>query len=944
MFLEMFFSATLLFHAPFDGTATAAVAKGAAEPCAMAGLEYAPGKKGSAVRLSSAAQSRLSYAMGGNINRECGTVALWFKREWGRDGEKKWHYLLSNPFKQPRKGTGAFVLWWIDGRLRADVSDAGDSKVYGFNAPPDGEWLHIAWCWTSGEQWLYVNGRRARNPVDAASPTRKAKEGVKDYRFSRVDYGTFDVGSHNGQRHADGLVDDLRIYSAPLSQEEVGLLVKEGGGSVDPPSAPDWKSIFSGSASNAYEGAFAEKAGEFRTEDLELLEEIRLNSPESVAALRESRRFNSVGALRFGSIDGTGYVENGKERWDRWALRLKVDASAPLHVIDVDYPDNALRTMDMLVQPSVSSEDDYIMQVGVACGGEYPSTGRIQTHRCVFWTPRSPSGDVALVVMNPLSEGPAAVSAVRVFRVKGGRLPAAKLNLPPPVNGWRRSLGLFFEDPAVGYDFAVEKGGATEAGLSELIDRTAATMKFTGENLFAYPGAWYHGVIGGKEGYNPRNHAPGFLKAWYTKFDAQGLSIMPTLNVLTMAVSAPPLTAKSLDDGSLHQSCISILDTGRPNDWGWHNTPPVFNFSHPHVQRYIEDMVDTLIAQGREHPSFKGICLHITRHGLLSWGALESGYNDYCIEAFEKARGVRIPCDRSDPMRGKAYWEWIRDNALEEWIDWRCDVFTGFWADIARKLSSVRPDLKLWIACFTTSWIKHGRFLEPDFVQRVNREHGIDAVKLEKAIPNLILAQCIVPADYRRRGGRLDPAAKERQLSLPLERRTFDMLGSASFPWVGQHDRYWETAIGKSSAEKGGPGSLSGGWFKECIWRVCTVNPSGVNAMRHFAEPLRYHDLLGMSKGGFLVGTYGMESHLAKFAQAYLALPAVKMDEFFRSGHVVGRKASCFGRTYGYVVNTGASEATAEVRLPEGAKDCVTGRPIAGPLRLAPYELRSFVE
>ena len=305
---------------------------------------------------------------------------------------------------------------------------------------------------------------------------------------------------------------------------------------------------------------------------------------------------------------------------------------------------------------------------------------------------------------------------------------------------------------------------------------------------------------------------------------------------------------------------------------------------------------------------------------------------------------MRIPCDRNDPMRGKAYWEWIRDNALEEWIDWRCDVFTGFWAAIARKLSSVRPDLKLWIACFTTSWIKHERFLEPDFVLRVNREHGIDAEKLEKAIPNLILAQCTVPADYRRRGYRLDPADRERQLSLPLERQTFDMLGVSSFPWVGQHDRYWETAIGKSSAEKGGEESLSHGWFKECIWRVCTVNPSGVNAMRHFAEPLRYHDLLGMSKGGFLVGTYGMEPHLAKFAQAYLALPAVKMDEFFRSGHVVGRKASCFGRTYGYVVNTGASEATAEVYLPEGAKDCVTGHAIAGPLHLAPYELRSFVE
>ena len=307
-----------------------------------------------------------------------------------------------------------------------------------------------------------------------------------------------------------------------------------------------------------------------------------------------------------------------------------------------------------------------------------------------------------------------------------------------------------------------------------------------------------------------------------------------------------------------------------------------------------------------------------------------------------------MPCDRSDPLRGKAYFEWIRDNAMEQWIDWRCDVFTAFWGRMARKLAAARPDLKLWIACFTTTSVRkfaaaHERFFEPDFVVRANREFGIDATKLEKEIPNLILAQTTVPADNRKIPN-LESDVRNRLVALPVEKSTFDMLDEAAFPWIGVFDRYWESPVGKTSARKGGRDSISHGWLKECEWRVSTINPSGFNAMRHFVEPLRYRDILGMFKGGYLIGTYGMEPNLAKFAQAFLALPAVKMDEFFRSGDVVGRKTKCGGQTYGYVVNTGATSAKVELRLPQGAKDCVSGRPMAESLTLAPYKLVSFVK
>ena len=87
-----------------------------------------------------------------------------------------------------------------------------------------------------------------------------------------------------------------------------------------------------------------------------------------------------------------------------------------------------------------------------------------------------------------------------------------------------------------------------------------------------------------------------------------------------------------------------------------------------------------------------------------------------------------------------------------------------------------------------------------------------------------------------------------------------------------------------------------------------------------------------------------MEPLLAKFAQSYLALPAVKMSEFFREGNVVGRSVLLGGRVYGYVVNTGAESVRVSPVLPDGAIDCVHGRPLRGGIALAPYELVSFVK
>ena len=1013
-------SPELLFHAPFDGSADAKFAKGAAAPVCAEHLSFAEGKRGQAVRLTRAAKSALAYSAPGNLVPERGTVSLWFKREGpdkghSADGREIWRDLFANPAPSgERIGSGQLWFWFHGQRLRADVSDDDDSFSTWGGALED-DWTHLAVTWDEAGARIFVNGRALGDSGDSASPMKRALASRGELlTFAREVFKTFCVGCRGKGYQFDGLIDDLRIYSAPLTREQIrelyrrekvieitatGVWAVAGEDAVvaakaTSPAGCDlsklhwclcdasgavvtsWKQSVAGHAKslkfNLPAGAYrlratdgtsfcgdvpvnvfrrdnpyelADAKGEGRPVNLKLVQTLTLDSTPP------SDRFHAVGPVTVKRLGATPYLEAGPKAGNRFALRFNLDTNAPLHCFEIDYPDDAVRTADLLIQTTRRSGSDYTMQVGYAAGDEYRNTGRVLTHRCLYWTSVP---EVALVAMTARDGAPAAIASVRVYRVEGGALPPAMIHDSHPDKPRHiphRSVVLYYEDPAIGYDFAVPKSNGHEpSDLENLIDRAAALMKYTGENVLAYPGAWYHGLIG--ERYNPRNHAPDFLSAWYAKFDCEGLSIYPTLNPNTMPVPEDLVTRQSMLDGTLHDSPIAIHDTGKPNWGGWHDSPPNFNFHHPKVRHYIDDMIDTLLDQGAAHPSFKGVCLHVTRHCMLTFGDDISGYNDYTVQAFAKAKGLNIPVSKEDLLRGVAYAAWLRANAWEDWIQWRCDQVTEFYAREAQKLAERRSDLKLWINYMIPANIGHPDFMTPGFMERQHRACGLDRARLTKEIPNLILCQTMVPADYRwRKPDRYpSPAARDHQRMLDTLPGFYALLKGAARPWVHQHDRYWESAIGRN-VKKNASNSLSCDWLDECPWRVTTINPSGVNALRHFVEPLRYGDVLGVSKGGFLVGTYGMEDVLVPFVQAFRALPAVVFDDVGAAAPdgVRLRQKTYEGVSWFYVVNTEAKPVRVKLEVPKSTRDLVRDELVGGlmgastlELTLQPYEMRSY--
>ena len=937
-------------YLPFDGTAAAAFAKGEKEPVTAKGVTFEPGYKGQAVRISAANRTILEYAFKGNISQERGAVSMWIKRDVpdGKGIPGRWLLASPTPFDL-RMGTGALYLWfWQTDRLRMDTSDDCDAYLFS-SVPCDGDWHHVVASWNEAGGSLFVDGAPHYDDVGGSSyisPLARARQPYDFRRLGEMDAArSFYLGSWRGTGQLEGLVDEMRIYSAALSREQARAIYRDAGRPAK--KRIDYAALSKARGGNIYESAPRAKGGDLG--ELELVKEVRFDEAGLEALRRDGAKFEVVGPCKSRKTkDGAGYIELGGTPFHRMAVGFELKAGEPLYVFEIDYPDDAKRTMDMIVQdafnPFYDSRrlQDYEMQVGVFTGGDYPLSGKVRTHRCIYW---ARSTNVVFEAMTLRKDEPAAVAAVRLYRPKGKALPAAAMREPKPNAGWGRTIGWYYEDPSIDFEFGVKDYAATPELCLEMIDKIAATMKFQGLNMFAYPGAWYDGLIAGS--YNPRGHAPDYLRAFYERFDREGLGVVPLINQESHPVPSGTLTYDMIASGKVHDTMFSVTATGKP-DCGIVRKPSLFNICHPDAQRYVEGLIDIFLADGVKHPSFRGVGLHV-KHSSLCWlGLISNGYNDYMIDGFTRDTGIKVPVDRKDPMRGKAYANWLLANAYEPWVQWRCRQVSGFWVKIARKLAAARPDLKLWINNIADLDPVMDRFASPDYMRRMAREGGLDRDIFAKEAPNVIMGQTCLPADYRfaRPGWYYASVADfECQRTYHTKPYYWDFLEGAGYPLVHMHDRYWESHAGDRGRNRDPNMHFKSKWFKEVQWRVTTLNAPGPYAMEHFAVPMRFRDILGFTKGGFLVGTYGMEEHLVPFAQAFRALPAVTMETLPGGGEFVRlRHVNYDGRSWFYIVNTGVERTKVKVRFPRGSADLVSGEKLSGEreIALGPYELRSF--
>ena len=1003
----------LMFRADFDRPdLTADRAGGEAAPVRAEGVDFEPSGGrlgGGAVRFSSAAKSALAYRVPGNVRPSCGSVAFWAKASDASISNKKTRTVFALPAKDGRAGAGDVELGWDGNRIRARRGDFAKTDHVRWGYEPTPGWHHYVFVWSDTNKRLesfFIDGQSVPpGRVDVANrPTGEeiSNRVVLDIDRRAGDFPLFYIGSLDGEHVFDGVIDDVRVYSAPLDvyaarrlfdrEREAALTLSRTFATEGSPcevrvtarlhpSVAAAKPVYAVYAADGREVLHAPgptltldlPAGDYAVglvgHDAEPLSRApfwvlrpgnpRVLKPGPVAGVPGRRRlvaewragektpaemtraktFRSVGACRFGSLDGRTYLETGAEPNDRLALRFRLDASKPLHCFEFDYPDDKARVGEIIIEPCRRPADHYEMQCGFACGGEFALTGGMLTHRVLYWT----VADDVVAVLRSLHGMPAALSAVRVYELEDGGVPAAAIPAAPGKTP-RRSFAYYSEDTPINACFGSDQTSA--ARFDELFNRLAAVMKYVGQDTLAYPGVWYDGIIEGTGGvFNPHEHAKDFLQGVFEKFDREGLGFIPLEHRLGSPYPQRLVTRERMRDGSLHDSPVAIFDTGLPNWGGHHFSCSDFNIQHPSVQRRYFDDIDFLIAQGRDHPSFRGVGFHLAKYSPGWYGGLESGYNDYSVAAFEKATGVAVRAGvgaeaASGPLRGKAYAAWIRANCLEAWIDWRCEVLAEFYAKIAARLRAARPDLKLWLNCWPMFFEYPTRpdWASPDLASRMFREYGIDGAKLRAKIPNLVLGTQDIPMWSRDEWPGL-PYPEPAKLRARDIAETADFYAQAvkgGCPAVAHFDSYFESAVGATH----GSHVLTCDWMTELGWRVAALNPAGRNVLARYAIPLKFADVQLFSKGGFLCGLYGTEEVLAPWMQNFRALPAVPFaDVTSPNPDVTIRRGEADGRTYFYAVNTTAKPQALTHAFPPGSVDVVSGRPAAASRTLAPYEL-----
>ncbi len=1010
----------LLFYLSFDETADASFAKGSPRPVKSSKLVYQKGLKGQAAEFSKKNNPLLVYSIKDNLLPERGTISAWIKPNWnvtGADGSAAkglWRTILTMPWGNDsvRNGSGAIWFWIYEEMLRGDTSDLKDRYTTA-PMPLTNDWTHVVFTWDKYQKSLYINGKIYKRLSDDTNRTAP----LRPERFVRFPFENFLVGNYSG-RPLEGLMDELKIFSAPLSEQEVIRQYREFQTTT---LIPDSRYFMDDDKQNL---AFAidSTAGQDKTFSLKIIDQnekvitsfnglnaaaekrtdlnIKMQLPaglysavlfenekriasyrilvfdskkfkpafgsrpakpetslwnkdlqlkkieviDPIAIQTDKDRFVSIGDLKTSELSGTKYLETVGKAGQRFAIRLKGIEKDKHYLFEYDFPDDKQRTVDIIAQSTKrDAGSEYELQVGYVTGDEYPNSNKILSQRYLYW---AKSDDITLVFMSARNvDAGAALAKLTVYEVIGD-LPQANIYPARAEKNRTRPVGIYFEDPAINYDFGADGGQIEE--YESMMERLCNYMEYSGQNLLAYPVVWYQGMIGPK--YQPRPHIPNYFEAYLTIFDRKNFEFMPTINQNNVTFDLPFITRQGIKEGAYYDTPFTIHNTGTPHPGGWHGTPPNFNILHPDTQEMTLKYFDEMIRIGAKHPSFKGIVLHLPRHALHSLGDIRAGYNDYLVIQFMKETGINIPVDKTDPKRGKLWYDWLMKNAREKWIDWRCQKVAQWYKVLAKKLSDARSDLLLIVNCMTPILYEPSHFDENgnrDFWGTANLEAGINAQYFAD-VPNMIIDQTLFPADYRWTQDRKGLEIRNGLRNTEERAGMYTSLEPSKNAWIHMHDRYWESAIGDARREGRG-NVLSADWLKEHTWRVTTLNPVDYHALKHYIMPLRYKDILGYTKGGFLIGTYGMEEWLVKFSAAYRALPAVTFDEAAGSTDQVKIRTR-FGRRLGWFYAVNTSEKPVEVAIELNAQSVLDlARNLRFPVengkmtvKLQPYELKSF--
>ncbi|MDR3708078.1 MAG: family 10 glycosylhydrolase [Capsulimonadaceae bacterium] len=643
--------------------------------------------------------------------------------------------------------------------------------------------------------------------------------------------------------------------------------------------------------------------------------------------------FHGVRSRVVTSVAGTyresgllGYRDHEDATTPNWfAYTLNIDEVQKPYMIEVDYPDDALRNFAIALRESEPGA--YTFTGGVDCGGEFSLSYKLQTETLMFW-PRSPK--TRIVLFNDADGTRAAAARIRLYRVDEP-LPAM-----PNVSNSSRMMANWYEE-GISFtdqwgipwsDFDSFKPGP---GVPPVGDRNTETAAARWTTAAAYlgvntlmPAVNVYGIVLYPSSVDKLNGSPAgddVLGEIMANAQARGIKVIPEL--FPRCDELAWYTAYSCDPSQY------LLRDLNGTFGHFQAANPLF----PANQQWILNVLGEVADRYKDSPALAGVCLHVANwgnSGFDNFVNLDQGYDDYTIGRYKADTKSAIPFVPGDGKYHDRH-DWLLANERQQWITWRCEQITKVLAGIVERVRKARPDLNVYINYIGNS----GGFNPP--VDADPRNAGLDPGML-RSIPGLILL------DARSNYGRCSIQAVENE----WDYRNFQLDPAKTHEFQG------DDAPGKFLATQqyieGIPDVLPPenlGFDKNVIrrWMSGDVVPSGRHDLERYAVALAETDAFFMGDGGngYTIG----RPVLRDWLREYHCLPA---QMFTRTpcpcDPAVVRSLTKGDTLLFYAVNRERFPVHVEISL-AGLKSlhrASTGQPVAASkghlsVSLEPYEL-----
>jgi hypothetical protein len=621
------------------------------------------------------------------------------------------------------------------------------------------------------------------------------------------------------------------------------------------------------------------------------------NSPPLAESVQSSVIHSELGTYR----------EAGSKKNDRFAISFTIKDVGALHEAIIRYPDDKARAMEIVLQ-DLNGFQDYQAQTGVLTGKEYGLSGKIKELRFLFWPH---SMQQSIIFMTELNGQPAAVKDIQINRLNQLIPLSVKAGTNEKTPG--REIGLYYEDPVLHRNYGT---GSDLKGFSDATTKLLDYMGSFGQNTLHYPIVWYGGPLYGTavERYEPdryagqggqRPHPNGYVRYLMKRLHQRGMKFNAGLHIHTLQSleDIALLDRAKIDSGQ--ETVLNIKGNGELWYGKFHGSDPSYNPLDSRVQGAVKAIIREIGQRYGHEPAFTGVTFTMAKIKLFGFGSIESGYNDVNLTNFQKESGITIPV--YTPGKESRYsdsYNWLMNNAQakEAWIAWRCKKLHDYYNDLADELAYFGKDLKLTLSVFVP-WVTYNRlshYLDESSLDAL-REMGMDP-RLYSQDRNIVLGFTQVPADLRWRESQNYKAINiEANRTVFLAPEVMKPFAQKQQTEVTIHDRYWEDPIGKTNPLTGLSGKNGIG---ELTWRVSTLNATDFHSLESYVAALNNSDALRIVKGGFLIGTYGIEEPIAEFSKAFRAIPAIKFDDIPSVEDPVRvRQATANGKRYYYVLN-----------------------------------------